>query len=139
MTVAPAIVDTNVVVAGFPLTQAASPVLRILQGMLRRELAFVLSDALLAEYRDVLLRPIPQRLHGMNVIDVDRMLASFVRNAIMVTPAAGPTAPDPGDQMLWDLLTARPDVVLVTQDKKLLDDAAMRGRVVAPGEFLDRN
>lgn len=138
MTAQPAIVDTNVIVAGFPLTQAASPVLRILQGMLRNELAFVLCDALLAEYRDVLLRPVPRRLHGMSDADVDRMLAGLTHNAIMLTPSVGPRAPDPGDQMLWDLLSARADTVLVTQDKMLLDDAAMRNRVVTPVQFLNQ-
>jgi uncharacterized protein len=134
----PAIIDTNVVVAGFPLTQDTSPVLRILEGMLRNELSFVLSDALLAEYRDVLMRPVPRRLHAMSVIEIDRMLAAFAQNAIMLAAAAGPTAPDPGDQLLWNLLAARPDVVLVTQDAMLLADAAMRGRVVTPGTFLAR-
>src|ERR1700712_1787736 len=101
MTVPTAIVDTNVVIAGFPLTQAVTPVLRMLRSMLHNELAFVLSDALLAEYRDVLLRPVPRRLHGMSDADVDRMLAGFVHNAVMVAPPIGPAAPDPGDQLLW--------------------------------------
>jgi uncharacterized protein len=132
----PAIIDTNVVVAGFPLTQAPSPVARILENMLCNGIDFVLSDALLAEYREVLARPVPRRLHGMAAADVEHMLMQFSRHAIMLAPAGGPPAPDPGDQMLWDLLAARADVVLVTQDKRLLGDARMRGRVVAPATFL---
>jgi hypothetical protein len=45
------IVDTNVVVAGFPIDGNVLPVAAILQRMLNREMAFLASMALLAEYR----------------------------------------------------------------------------------------
>jgi uncharacterized protein len=47
-----------------------------------------------------------------------------------------PPAPDPGDQMLWELLAARDDLVLVTGDKRLLRDRGMRGRVISAEAFL---
>jgi hypothetical protein len=37
---------------------------------------------------------------------------------------------------LWELLAARPDLVLVTSDKLLLRDRAMRGRVITLQAFL---
>jgi predicted nucleic acid-binding protein len=138
MTRTTAIIDTNVVVAGFPTAQPDSPALRVLHGMMRDEFAFALSETLLAEYRDVLARPVPRRLHGMSDADIENMLAGFTRRAIMLhaVTAAPIAAPDPGDQFLWDLLAAHADVVLVTQDKLLLDDAVMRGRVMLPEAFL---
>ena len=51
------IVDTNVVVAGLLTGNATSPVARILDGMLGAAFPFVVSEALLAEYRAVLVRP----------------------------------------------------------------------------------
>ena len=51
------IVDTNVVVAGLLNKDEASPVARILDGMLAAAFPFVVSEALLAEYRTVLVRP----------------------------------------------------------------------------------
>src|SRR5690606_2425361 len=50
----PVIVDTNVVVAGLLTGNDASPVARVLDGMLAGSFPFVVSEALLAEYRTVL-------------------------------------------------------------------------------------
>lgn len=133
------IVDTNVVVAGLLTSHAESPVARILDGMLGAAFPFVLSEALLSEYRAVLLRPKLQKLHGLTEAEVDALLTGIVRHAIVLTPATPPnglTAPDPGDQFLWELLVTRPDLILVTGDKLLLQDLAMRPRVIAPQEFM---
>ena len=54
------IVDTNVVVAGLLTKHEASPDARILDGMLGAAFPFVVSEALLAEYRTVLVRPNPR-------------------------------------------------------------------------------
>ena len=47
-----------------------------------------------------------------------------------------PPAPDPRDQLLWNLLAARPDLLLVTGDKLLLGDTGMRGRVISARAFV---
>jgi uncharacterized protein len=47
------VIDTNVVVVGLLTSHPDSPVARILDGMLAAAFAFVLSEALLAEYRVV--------------------------------------------------------------------------------------
>jgi len=52
----PAVIDTNVVVSGLLTSLAASPTVRILDGMLVGAFRFLLSVELLAEYRAVLLR-----------------------------------------------------------------------------------
>ncbi len=130
------IVDTNVVVAGLLTQNDASPVARILDGMLSAAFPFVMSEALLAEYRTVLVRPVLRKLHGLTVAKVDSVLTDIAQHAIMLTPVAGPPAPDPGDQLLWELLAARADVLLVTGDKLLLRDAGMRGRVISPLAFV---
>ena len=130
------IVDTNVVVAGLLTQNDASPVARILDGTLSAAFPFVMSEALLAEYRTVLVRPVIRKLHGLTVAKVDSVLTDIAQHAIMLTPVAGPPAPDPGDQLLWELLAARADVLLVTGDKLLLRDAGMRGRVISPLAFV---
>jgi hypothetical protein len=38
--------------------------------------------------------------------------------------------------LLWDLLAVRADLVLVTGDKLLVQDAGMQGRVVSPCAFI---
>ena len=104
--------------------------------MLAAAFPFALSEALLAEYRAVLLRPRLKKLHGLSVADIESLLTDLAQHAIVLTPGAAPAAPDPGDQFLWDLLAAKEALVLVTGDKLLLREPAMRGRVVSPADFL---
>ena len=133
------IIDTNVVVAGMLTAHADSPVARILDGMLSAAFPFVVSEALLAEYRAVLVRPRLCKLHGLSGAEVDVVLTDMVRHAIVLTPASSgmtPKAPDAGDQFLWDLLAARADLVLVTGDKLLLQDQAIQQRVILPQAFV---
>ena len=134
------IIDTNVVVAGLLTAHAASPVARILDGMLSATFACVVSETLLAEYRAVLLRPKLCKLHGLSEQEMDTILTDIARHAIVLTPSNGAkvtsNAPDSGDQFLWDLLDARADLVLVTGDKLLLADLAMQPRVISPQGFI---
>ena len=133
------IVDTNVVVAGLLTANESSPVARILDGMLVAAIPFVVSEALLAEYRTVLVRPALRELHGLSVAELEIVLTDLAQHAIVLAPVAAPRAPDPGDQLLWELLAARADLLLVTGDKLLLRDAGMRGRVISPQAFLAAN
>ena len=130
------IIDTNVVVAGLLTARDDSPVARILDGMLAAGFSFVVSEPLLAEYRAVLVRPGLRKLHGLTVADVEAILTDLAQHAIVLKPAAGPPAPDAGDQLLRDLLAARPNLLLVTGDKLLLQDAGMRGRVISTQAFV---
>lgn len=135
------IIDTNVVVAGLLTGHADSPVARILDGMLSAAFAFVVSEALLAEYRAVLVRPKLCKLHGLSDAEVDAILTDMARHAIELKPASSGMslkAPDAGDQFLWDLLASRADLVLVTGDKLLLQDLAMQERVMLPQVFVGR-
>ena len=131
------IVDTNVVVAGLLTAHEASPVARILDGMLAAAFPFVVSEALLAEYRTVLVRPGLRKLHRLTVAEVETLLTDIAQHAIVLAPAAALPAPDPGDQLLWELLAARADLLLVTGDKALLRDAGMQPRVVSPQSFVE--
>jgi predicted nucleic acid-binding protein len=135
----PAIIDTNVVVAGLPTSNAASPVARILDGMLSASFACVISEQLLAEYRAVLVRPQLRKLHGLSLAEVDSLLTEIAQHAIVLSPGNGPAAPDRGDQWLWDLLAVRADLILVTGDKTLLRSSDMKTRVVPPVICLDRH
>lgn len=133
------IVDTNVVVAGLLTAHETSPVARILDGMLAAAFAFVVSEALLAEYHAVLVRPNLRKRHGLTVAQVETILTDMAQHAIVLAPVpvpVAPPAPDPGDQLLWGLLAAKADLQLVTGDQLLLRDAGMEGRVITPQAFM---
>ena len=134
------IVDTNVVVAGLLTGNDASPGARILEGMLSAQFPFVVSEALLAEYHAVLVRSNLRRRHGLTVAEVEAILTELAQHAIVLNPprAASLQAPDPGDQLLCDLLAAKPDLLLVTGDKQLLLEGALQGRVLSPQAFVNR-
>lgn len=138
MRVREAIVDTNVVVSGLLTDRPESPTAQILDAMLRGRLVFVLSVALLAEYRTVLLRRRAVRQHGLSGEEVDSLLTALASNAVIREPAPGATgAPDRGDDHLWALLEHCRAAALVTGDRLLLDNPPAPGRVVGPREFID--
>lgn len=133
------VVDTNVLVAGLITRHADSPVARILDGLLSAAFGFVVSEALLAEYHTVLLRPKLCQRHGLSVAEIEVILTDIARHAIVLAPLTAlesQVAPDAGDQFLWDLLATRPDLKLVTGDKLLLQDPAMQQRVMSPQTFV---
>ena len=132
------IIDTNVIVAGLLTAHADSPVAHIIDGMLSAAFPFVVSEALLAEYRAVLVRPRLCKLHGLSEPEIDAILTDLARHAIVLTAVstAAHRAPDAGDQFLWDLLATRTDLMLVTGDKLLLQDEAMQQRVILPQTFI---
>ena len=132
------IVDTNVVVAGLLTARADSPVARVLDGMLTAVFPYVISEALLAEYRTVLRRPAVRKAHGLTADELDTILVDLAQHGIVMAPVSAQPAPDPGDQHLWELLAAREDLLLVTGEKKLQKDRVMGPRILTPAAFVER-
>lgn len=132
-----AVVDTNVVAAGLMTARPDAPTARILDGMLKARFPFALSTALLAEYRSVLSRPTLRHRHGLDTDELDSLLLALARHAIVLTPTAGPRAPDPGNQHLWGLLASHPGLVLVTGDHLLLAAETAPAPVAGVAEFAD--
>lgn len=136
MTHRPAIIDTNVVVSGLLTSEEGAPTRRLVDGMLAGDFPFYLSIDLLAEYREVLLRPKIQTLHGLFDEDIDALLEVIAANGILREPtAARDESPDPNDQFLWNLLEALPRALLVTGDKALLDSGPAKS-VISPASYL---
>jgi hypothetical protein len=75
-----------------------------------------LRTALLAEYRAVLVRPKLCKLHGLSVEEIALVLTDLARHAIV--------------------LAARPDLVLITGDKRLAQNEVMPQRVISPQTYL---
>ena len=130
------VVDTNVVVAGLITGSSHSPVRSILDAMLSGALVFLLSPALLDEYRSVLSRPKLVKLHGLTETQIDQLLVELTANAIWREPKPGSPAPDRGDDHLWALLSAYSGSILVTGDRLLLANPPKRSPVISPSTWF---
>ncbi len=107
-------------------------------------LRFVLSEAALAGYRRVLLRPVIARRHGLTEVEVDHLLEGLVVNALFrEPPAQGEGDPPaggidplvPGGENVVALLSVVPGAVLVTGDVRLREAVAPRYTAATPAEF----
>jgi len=138
-----AVVDTNVLVSGLLAGNKKSPNRRMLDAMLSGRLRHVLSDALLVEYRRVLVRPAIAQRHGLSEDDVDAVLESLVPNAgFREGPAASADLPAgcdpplvPGGEHVVALMDAAPSAVLVTGDSRLAEAVAPCRTVLTPAGF----
>lgn len=131
------VVDTNVIVSGIIGSDPASPPARILDAMADGRLVYLMSGSLFAEYSEVLRRPAIARLHRLAGDEVDRLLTVHAANAMWREPATTASAPDAGDNHLWELLASWPESRLVTGDGRLLDDPPRFGAVLTPREVSD--
>ena len=91
----------------------------------------------------MLLRPKIAARHGLLDHEVGTILTDIARHAFMLQPGQPAPrrekAPEPGGQMLWELLALRPDLVRVTGDLRwLASSAAMAPRVVTPADLIGR-
>lgn len=135
----PVVVDTNVLVSGLLTSDPSSPLAVIVDGMLRALFPFLVSSRLVAEYRDVLLRPRIQRLHGLTDAEVEVLLTEIAIVALWRDPPDGEravAAPDPGDQHLWDLLHTADGAILVTGDALLSLNPPSFAAVMTPRAFV---
>jgi len=132
------VVDTNVLVAGLITSQPESPTSKVVDAMLDVRLIYLLSAALLQEYRLVLLRPKLQRLHGLDEEQIDHLLTEITANGIWhETPEVAEHAPDPGDEHLWMLLAAEPFAALITGDRQLQEHPPSRSQVFPPANYVE--
>lgn len=132
------IIDTNVLVSGLLTCEPDAPTAQIVDGILAARFPFLLSVALLAEYRAVLLRPRVRRLHGLTAQEVDAVLETIAEHGVVRQPACGDLAPDPGDQHLFDLLASEPGAALVTGDRRLVDEPPPGTAVLSPPDFVSQ-
>jgi len=133
------IIDTNVLVAGLITDEGESPTARVLDAMLKGSLFYLLSAELLREYRDVLLRPRLQRLHGLNELEIDQLLSEIAANGIWREPLVNTDhiSPDPKDAHLWSLLASEPTAVLVTGDRLLIENPRPQSSIISPPTWAE--
>lgn len=130
------IVDTNVIVSGLIARDPERPTAKIFDDMHSGTLVFVLSPALLAEYRAVLLSPSISERHGLTDPEIDQILIELTVNAKWSEPEDEQhQAPDLGDRHLWALLCAHPEAILLTGDRLLLQNPRPGSQILLPADY----
>lgn len=130
------VIDTNVLVAGLLTKDSGSPTARVVDGMIDGRFVFLVSTALVAEYRQVPLRPRIRALHALDETQLDSVITEIVANAVIREPEEPAEAtPEPGHQHLWNLMSCERDTVLVTFDQELLRRPPRGRSVVSPVEM----
>ena len=131
------IVDTNVVVSGLMSREPGSPTAKVLSDVLSGDMIFVLSPALLAEYRAVLLRPAITKRHELTEPEIDQILIELTANAKWSEPNEDDKhqAPDDGDTHLWALLSSHPEAILVTGDRLLIENARPGSQIMMSSDY----
>ena len=132
----PAVIDTNVVVSGVLTARSESPTARILDGMLAGRFRFVISVALLAESREVLLRPKISRRHRLSAVEVDVILTEIASSGVVCDVEPLSADRRKGDDHLRQILAEEPSAILITGDKRLFDEPG-EGRVLSPRAFAE--
>lgn len=127
------VLDTNVLVAAF--LRPGGPPARILRLVLQGQIELALNEVILAEYREVLLRP---KFH-LARRQVDTVL-NQLRTAAYPAPSFPESLqlPDPDDLPFLDAALASGAVALITGNARDYPSEQCRGvRVVPPAEFLE--
>jgi putative PIN family toxin of toxin-antitoxin system len=139
MTPGPAVIDTNVVVSALLTADSDSPTARILDGMLADRFRFLISAELLAEYREVLLRPAIRRRHRLSEGEVDVLLTDIAAAGTFLDIEAPPVGRGrEDDSHLRRILAADLSAVLVTGDLKLIVALGTGARVLTARTFSER-
>jgi putative PIN family toxin of toxin-antitoxin system len=125
------VLDTNVLVAG--LLKPFGPSAAVLRLILTGTVEIAHDYRILAEYRDVLARPV----FGFGSSLVDALLAQIEEEGIPVTPPPSSISwPDPSDAPFWETALAADAEFLISGNKKHFPAFKDGPRILSPSEFL---
>lgn len=132
-----AVLDTNVIIAPF-LSPRGVPSL-ILKAWEEEAFDLVVSETLLAEYREVLSYPQVAARHSMDKAAIGLVIDNFRKYAITVAPNKVPKVvkEDPDDDQLFAAALAGEASCIVTKNRHVLKVGEYKGiQVLNPLAFL---
>ena len=130
------VADTNIVVSGFLF---GGPPLRILDAGKSEIIELCTSQALLAEFADVIQRPHFDRKFAETGISRRRMVSDYAEISTVITPTklSGQISRDPDDDEVIACALAADCEFIVTGDNDLLVLREHRGiKIATAAEFL---
>lgn len=135
------VIDTNILVAALWSRTGAS--FRIIEGVLRGEIAIAVSVALALEYEDVLKRAAMREASWASLAELDIVLDALLGQAKLVAPIrvrGRPFLRDANDDMVLECaLQARADAILTMNVRDFASvDRRFGIEIIKPGEFLAR-
>lgn len=132
------VLDTNIIVSatmndqGFPA--------RIIDAWRDERFSLVVSNDLLAEYREVLGYLRIRRRHGMNDDELNALVRDYRLGGILIEPeeSLAGVSGDPDDDRILECASAGRATYIVSGDPHLLDLGIYRGiRILTPRAFMD--
>lgn len=130
-------VDTNVYVSG--TTVSASPPGRIIRAWEERKINLALSEAIISEIRDVLIRPYFTAHLQMSTGQIDQYINDLRLGAIVVPGATEVNiCRDPKDNMVFSCALEAKANFIVSGDKDILEVKSFQGiPVKSPKDFVE--
>lgn len=125
-----AVIDTNVLVAGFLTKNLKSPTVKIIQAIINKDIFLIIHDEIMQEYIDVLSRP----RFKLNLSKVRAFLDIIKSIGISELPTSYPEEmKDPKDRIFYEVsLTG--NSYLVTGNQRHYPTTP---KVVTPAQMLD--
>jgi putative PIN family toxin of toxin-antitoxin system len=133
------VLDTSVVVAALRSRIGASN--EVLRLVARRRITALATPALFLEYEDVLMRPEQSAVHGLNVREIERVLAALASAVEPVTVhiAWRPQLRDPSDEMVLEAaINGQADALVTFNVKDFIPAKRFGLSVVRPADLLDK-
>lgn len=126
------LLDTCIIVSALRSKQGASHFL--LRKVIQQELPIIMHFKLLAEYRDVLARPVISSALNYRPDEIEKILITLVRVAVEVNPHFlwRPNLKDEKDNFLVEIAVAAQPCTIVTHNVKDFS----QGELIFPAVFI---
>jgi putative PIN family toxin of toxin-antitoxin system len=127
------VLDINVLISGLLTPQGPSA--KILRNIIQDKLKVCVDDRIIAEYREVLLRPEWRfsRTDALKTLD-----SILERSELILADRLKITLPDPKDLMFMEVAVTTHAFAIITGNRRHFPALALGGiRVLSPHEFWD--